>query len=172
MRRGHRTRLLTPEDDAQVLRDAVQIVALALMFLVFARSGGSDTHWQGRILLYSYGPARLQVTAPDGSRAGADLETGKYTEEITGSDIRVEKAKDRSDGLTIQLNAAGSGVYRLDLAGMGTGRVVVDLEMRDAADGISRIHLLRRVKAGDILRFDLDYNPAPGSLNRIQEVPH
>ncbi|UCF89320.1 MAG: hypothetical protein JSV70_03530 [bacterium] len=147
------------------------MIVLAAVFLLPARPGGGDTDWKGRIILYSYGPARIQITAPDGSRAGADLKTGEYIEEIKGSGVRVEKAKGRSDGQTVLLEAAGQGVYRLDLAGTGTGRVVVDLEIVDAAGGVSRNHVLRRVKVGDLLRYALDYNPAPGSLNRIEEVP-
>lgn len=167
----HLSRPFFSRDSIPTLRGLVSVFVLAPLLALPVQSRASDNHEKGRIILYSYGPARLQVTSPDGSRAGADLATGEYLEEIAGSDVTVERAQGRSEGLTLTLSAAAPGVYRLDLLGTGMGRVVVDVEIRDAAGRVSRSHVLQRIKAGDTLRYALDFNPAPGSVHRLEGVP-
>ena len=146
-------------------------VLLLVGLLVFpAPSWASETRNQGQIVLYSYGPARVQITSPDGSRAGADLVTGGELEEIKGSDVVIEKAGDRSDGWTITLKGPAPGVYRFNLLGTGTGGVVMDLEAMDSSGRVSSSHVFRRIKGGDSFEYALDYSPAPKSKNQLKEA--
>ena len=132
-------------------------------------SGKADDN-QGAIILYSYGPARVQIKAPDGSRAGTDLVTGAELEEISGSDVRIERAVDRSDGYTVTLKSPEPGVYLFEVLGTGTGGVVLDLEAHDSSGRISSSHIFRRIRAGDFLGFVLDYRSDSRSGNRLEEL--
>jgi hypothetical protein len=146
----------------------VLLLAVFLMLPVSSRASGSVD--KGQIVLYSYGPARVQITGPDGSRAGADLVTGGELEEIEGSEVMIEKAGDRSDGWTITLKSPASGVYRLNLLGTGKGGVVMDLEALDSSGRVRSSHVFRRVREGDSFEYALDYSLDLKSDNQLKEA--
>jgi len=147
------------------------LVLLLTGLLIQPSSGRALSSGQkGQIILYSYGPARVQVTGPDGSRAGAELVGGGELEEIEGSDVMVERSSDRSDGWTITLKNPVPGVYRINVLGTGTGGVVMDLEALDSSGRGRSSHVFKRVKEGDSLEYVLDYSPDPKSDNQLKET--
>jgi hypothetical protein len=148
----------------------VPVLLLAALLVLPTLSWASGAGNKGQIVLYSYGPARVQNIGPDGSRAGADLDTGGELKEIKGSDVVIEKAGDRSDGWIITLISPAPGVYRFNLLGTGTGGVVMDLEARNSSGLLSSSHVFRRVRFGDSFEYTLDYSLDPKSKNQLQEA--
>ena len=127
------------------------------------------SHKGPNIVLYSYGPAMIQVVSPEGLRVGQDMLSGDTVSEIPGAKIVKEQIKGRPTGWTISLPAPPTGLYRLNLMGTGKGGVVVDLDARDRTGKVKNSHIFRRVKEGDSLSFILNYNPDPGSRNTVVE---
>jgi hypothetical protein len=140
------------------------------MLVLSGLSRASGTESKGQIVLYSYGPARVQIISPDGLRAGADLVTGGELEEIKGADVAIEKAGDRSDSWTVTLKGPTPGVYRFKLLGMGAGGVVMDLQALDFLGRVSSSNVFKRVMDGDCLEYALNYSPEPKSENILKEV--
>lgn len=162
-----------PLSKMKKLTDTLSLVSTLLLVGLLALpapSWASSSGNQSQIILYSYGLARVQVTGPDGSRAGADLVTGDELEEIKGSDVVIEKAEDRLDGWTITLRSPTLGVYRINLLGTGTGGVVMDLEVLDSSGRISSSQVFRRIRGGDSFEYVLDYSPTLKSDNQLQEA--
>ena len=159
-----------------IMKRLVGTLALLPVFLLFGMlvllvsSMASDIESKGQIVLYSYGPARVQIIGPDGLRAGADFITGGELEEIRGADVAIEKAGDRSDSWTITLKNPASGVYRFILIGTGTGGIVMDLQAQDSLGRVSSSNVFKRVKDGDSLEYALDYSPDSKSSNLLQEA--
>jgi hypothetical protein len=148
----------------------VLLLVAGTLVLPVSASWASGIENKGRIVLYSYGPARVQIIGPDGSRTGADLVTGDKLEEIKGGDVAIEKAGDRSDSWTVTLKNPAPGVYRFKLLGMGTGGVVMDLQALDSLGRVSSSNVFKRVKNGDSPKYTLHYSPDPGSKNMLKEV--
>ena len=151
-------------------------LALLPVFLLFGMlvlpvsSMASGIESKGQIVLYSYGPARVQIIGPDGLRAGADLITGGELEEIRGSDVAIENAGDRSDSWTITLKNPAPGVYGFKLIGTGTGGIVMDLQAQNSLGHVISSNVFKRVKNGDCLEYALDYSPDSKSSNLLQEA--
>ena len=140
------------------------------LVLPASASWASGIENKGKIVLYSYGPARVQIISPDGLRAGADLVTGGELEEIKGADVAIQKAGDRSDSWTVTLKGPAPGVYRFKLLGMGAGGVVMDLQALDSLGRVSSSNVFKRVHNGDSPKYTLHYSPDPGSKNMLKEV--
>jgi hypothetical protein len=146
------------------------LFAVTTSTLALAPAAGLSAPLKGPgIVLYSYGPGSVQIISPEGQRAGRDLKSGIVLNEIPGVKILKEQAGDRSAGWTITLPDAPKGLYRLELTGTGKGGVVIDLDAHDRKGKVRNTHVFKRVKEGDLLHFVLDYNPEPGSGNKVVE---
>ncbi|MDT8396621.1 MAG: hypothetical protein RRA32_09305 [bacterium] len=121
------------------------------------------------IVLYSYGPAMIQMVSPEGLRVGQDMLTGNPLTEIPGAKIVKEQVKGRPTGWTISFPVPVTGLYRLELIGTGRGGVVLDLDARDRTGKVINSHIFKRVLEGDTLHFFLSYSPDPGSENSLKE---
>ena len=140
-------------------------IALALIPV----TGNTASQRGPGIVLYSYGPAMIQVVSPGGQRVGQDMTSGVTISEIPGAKIVKEQIEGRPTGWTISLPTPPSGEYELNLMGTGKGGVVLDLDARDRTGKVINSHIFRRVKKGDSIQFILSYNPDPGSRNTVKE---
>jgi hypothetical protein len=145
------------------------IIILFVSFSLVPVNGLSASHKRPGIVLYSYGPAMIQVVSPGGQRAGQDMTSGVTISEIPGAKIVKEQVEGRSTGWTISLPKPPSGVYILNLLGTGKGGVVVDLDARDRSGKVKNSHIFRRVEKGDSIQLVLNYSPDPGSRNEVKE---
>ena len=156
----------------QVLPRAVFALCLLLTHITFTllpTAGSAASHKDPGIVLYSYGPAIIQVVSPEGLRMGHDLATGSALTEIPGAQMVKEQAKGRSAGWTISIPDPPTGLYRLELMGTGKGGVVLDLDVWDRSGKVKNSHVFKRVREGDLLQFILSYSPDPGSKNSLKE---
>jgi hypothetical protein len=144
-------------------------ITLALALALSPVKGHAASHKGPGIVLYSYGPAMIQVVSPGGQRAGQDMTSGVTISEIPGAKIVKEQVEGRPTGWTISLPKPLSGVYILNLMGTGQGGVVLDLDARDRSGKVKNSHIFRRVKKGDSIQLILSYSPDPGSRNKVEE---
>ena len=142
------------------------IITLTLM----PAAGNAVSHKGPGIVLYSYGPAMIQVVSPEGLRVGQDMLSGSTLTEILDARIVKEQIKGRPAGWSISLPAPVTGLYRLELMGTGKGGVVLDLDARDRSGKVINSHFFKRVREGDSLHFVLSFSPDPGSENTLKEL--
>ena len=141
-------------------------IALALMPV----TGNTASQRGPGIVLYSYGPAMIQVVSPGGQRVGQDMTSGVTISEIPGAKIVKEQIEGRPTGWTISLSTPPSGEYEWNLMGTGKGGIVLDLDAWDRAGKVHNSHIFRRVKKGDSIQFILSYSPEKGSSNLLEEM--
>ncbi|UCG39023.1 MAG: hypothetical protein JSV00_01955 [bacterium] len=123
------------------------------------------------MVIYSYGPARVQVLDARGLRTGIDLDTGERLLEIPRSKVVVERARNRGPGWTIILDRPEPGEYRVLLAGTEKGGAVLDLDAVDRHGKVRNSHFFRRIREGETLTFTITFSPESSSGNRLTESP-
>lgn len=111
-----------------------------------------------RIEIYVYGPVLVQVIDGDGRRSGMDLDTGRILQDVPGSRIVREQTRERMPGWTIHYSEPASGIYRIQVKGIGPGGFVIDVDAVDSRGQINNSNIFRRIKDGDIMEFFFTYS--------------